>query len=159
MHEYCGTSPVDDNDDILSIGTKPLVGMYTIMNSRGRNHSMAKIMCIAIMLLMFTGCANTRDPNPVMMKQANDLNLVCHEIAVAYKSNTEVATAKIAKNDDDDVQDFIVGALVWPGLADFKNADGTEGNALLDRNIRLLALAKEIDCDTVDFPPQPVRYD
>jgi hypothetical protein len=33
--------------------------------------------------------------------------------------------------------------LVWPGLADFKNADGVEGNALLDRNIYLLALAKE----------------
>ena len=109
--------------------------------------------------MIFTGCANTRDPNPIMMKQQNDLNLVCHEIAVAYKSNTKVATAKIAKNNGDDIQDAIIGTLVWPGLADFKNADGIEGNALLDRNIRLLELAKRIDCDTTEFPPQPERYD
>ncbi len=119
----------------------------------------ATIAALVITSLYLTGCANTRDPNPVMMKQQNDLNLVCHEITVAYKSNTEVATAKITKNNDDDVQDVIVGALIWPGLADFKNADGVEGNALLDRNIRLLALAEEIDCDTTDYPPQPVRYD
>ncbi|AGF77248.1 hypothetical protein UWK_00668 [Desulfocapsa sulfexigens DSM 10523] len=120
---------------------------------------MKNFIGVVLLLFLFTGCANTRDPNPVMMKQANDLNLVCQEITVAYKSNTEVATAKIDKNNGDDVQDVIVGALVWPGLADFKNADGIEGNALLDRNIRLLALAKEIDCDTSDLPPQPVRYD
>jgi len=117
------------------------------------------VIAVIVFALLFTGCANTRDPNPVMMKQANDLNLVCHEITVAYGSNTEVATAKIEKNDSDDVQDVIVGALIWPGLADFKNADGVEGNALLDRNIRLLALANKIDCDTSDYPPQPVRYD
>jgi len=117
------------------------------------------LIALVVLAFLFTGCANTRDPNPVMMKQANDLNLVCHEITVAYESNTEVATSKIDKNNGDDVQDVIVGALIWPGLADFKNADGIEGNALLDRNVRLLAIANKIDCDTSDYPPQPVRYD
>ncbi len=120
---------------------------------------MKKVIGIVIVVLVFTGCASTRDPNPVMMKQAYDSELVCHEITMAYKSNTKVAAAKIEKNNSDDIQDVVVGILVWPGLADFKNADGVEGNALLDRNIRLFELAKNIDCETSDFPPQPVRYD
>ena len=117
------------------------------------------VLTVAITLMILAGCANTRDPNPIQMQQQDDLNLVCNEITVAYVSNTEVATAKIAKNDSDDVQDVVVGALIWPGLADFKNADGIEGNAILDRNIRLLELAKRIDCDITNFPLQPVRYD
>ena len=60
---------------------------------------------------------------------------------------------------EDDVQDVLVGALIWPGLADFKNADGIEGNALLDRNVRLSEFAKMKDCDVSEFPHQPVRYD
>jgi hypothetical protein len=72
-----------------------------------------------------------------------------------------VTAAKIKKNDDDDdVQDVMVGFFIWPGLADFKNADGIEGNALLDRNIRLKNIAIEKKCDFLaSLPVQPVRYD
>lgn len=47
------------------------------------------------------------------------------------------AAAKIAKNENSDTRDFWLGAFVWPGLMDLQNADGNEGNALLDRNIFL----------------------
>ncbi len=85
--------------------------------------------------------------------------MACELILAEYRTNTLVAGDKIKKNNADDVQDFFVGLLIWPGLADFKNADGIEGNALLDRNTRLLEVAKMKDCNTSDFPPQPVRYD
>ena len=64
---------------------------------------MKNLIALVVLAFLFTGCANTRDPNPVMMKQANDLNLVCHEITVAYESNTEVATSKIDKNNGSSV--------------------------------------------------------
>jgi hypothetical protein len=42
---------------------------------------------------------------------------------------------------------------------DMKNADGNEGNALLDRNIYLLEFAKAKPCAGVDsWPEQPRRY-
>ena len=93
------------------------------------------------------------------MKQEQDIEAPCQSIIAEYTSNTQVATSKIAKNNDDDVMDVVVGGLVWPGLADFKNADGTEGNALLDRNVRLMEIAKMKNCDIAALPPQPVRYD
>lgn len=43
-------------------------------------------------------------------------------------------------------------------LANFKNADGNAGNALLDRNIRLREIALGIGCDIMEYPPQPERY-
>jgi hypothetical protein len=80
-------------------------------------------------------------------------------VLAEYRTNTLVAGDKISKNNKDDVQDVVVGALIWPGLADFKNADGIEGNALLDRNVRLIEIAKMKSCDTLEYPPQPIRYD
>lgn len=94
-------------------------------------------MFILALLLSFllTGCVHTRAPQLIPMKQANDGALTCEQIAVEYKTNTEVAAKKIATNNASDIHDFWVGFLVWPGLADFQNADGNEGNALLDRNV------------------------
>ncbi len=85
--------------------------------------------------------------------------MTCQLLLAEYRTNTLVACDKIAKNNGDDVMDVIIGGLIWPGLADFKNADGTEGNALLDRNVRLMEIAKIQDCDINSFPEQPVRYD
>ena len=68
--------------------------------------------------------------------------MTCEQIAIEYKANTEVAANRISKNRLDDTHDIIVGFLAWPGLADFRNADGNEGNALLDRNICLLRLPR-----------------
>ena len=119
---------------------------------------MRAILSVFIVLILIS-CANTRDPFPVKMIQDKDTQMTCELILAEYRTNTLVAGDKIKKNNDDDVQDVVVGALIWPGLADFKNADGIEGNALLDRNVHLIGIARTNNCDTSEFPPQPLRYD
>lgn len=114
-------------------------------------------VCTLVVLLM--GCANTRDPNPVNQKQSGDREMTCRDLETEYRSNTNIATNKISKNNSDDGKDILLGALIWPGLADFKNADGTEGNALLDRNEYIRQLAIQKSCDILDWPNQPARYD
>jgi len=121
---------------------------------------MKRTMLAILAGLALSGCANTRDPQAVSALQPNDIEMGCAQILTEYNSNTESAAAKIEKNDADDVQDVAVGFLIWPGLADFKNADGTEGNALLDRNIRLKNIAIEKKCDILaSLSEQPIRYD
>ncbi len=110
-------------------------------------------------LILIVGCVETRDPRLMDVSQEGDDNITCEQITIEYGSNTDVATAKITKNDEDDVQDCFLCAIVWPGLADFKNADGNEGNALLDRNIRLKKIAESKGCDVSSYPEQPERYD
>ena len=109
-------------------------------------------------MVMLAGCVSTPEPRPVQTQQSGDNLLTCTELSARYKTNTEIAENKIARNRSNDNQDIILGALIWPGLADFNNADGHEGNALLDRNIYLRQLAEGKDCDTSDYPQQPSRY-
>jgi hypothetical protein len=93
------------------------------------------------------------------MRQANDAQLSCQEIGIEYKSNTEVAADKIRRNQAGDTHDLLVGFFVCPRLADFNNADGHEGNALLDRNVYLREIAKSKNCEGMEFwPAQPERY-
>lgn len=92
------------------------------------------------------------------IKMSDDDSLTCRRMAAEYRTNTQVAKEKIKKNNNEDAKDVVLGLLIWPGLADFKNADGTEGNALLDRNIYLRELALEKSCDVSDWPQQPERY-
>ncbi|HAD86500.1 MAG TPA: hypothetical protein DCG48_03975 [Rhodospirillaceae bacterium] len=125
----------------------------------GMNKGLGYAVAAAIISIAITGCANTRDPNPVGLKQAGDEKLTCRDIETEYRSNTNIATNKISKNNSDDGQDILLGFLIWPGLADFKNADGTEGNALLDRNNYLREVAVQKSCDTRSWPNQPTRYD
>jgi len=114
---------------------------------------------LALSLLILGGCVQARDPQLLTMKQAGDSALTCEQIAVEYRSNTEVAHNKIIKNRANDRRELLLGILVWPGLFDLKNADGNEANALLDRNIYLRELAKEKSCASVDaWPGQPERY-
>ena len=121
---------------------------------------MKKIPIMTLLPLLTIGCVQTRAPEPVAIKQAQDMELACKQIAIEYKTNTEVAAAKIEKNRAGDTQDFLVGFIIWPGLADFQNADGTEGNALLDRNVYLHEIAKQKNCKgRKDWPPQPERYE
>ena len=119
----------------------------------------AKAFLFLLISIVFIGCANTRNPMPCPAQNSHDENLTCDEIFAEYKSNTTSADHKISKNNGDDVQDFFVGFLIWPGLADFKNADGIEGNAILDRNLYLMELAKMKECDVISLPVQPERYD
>lgn len=114
---------------------------------------------LALSLLIIGGCVQARDPQLVVMKQAGDSALSCEQIAAEYKANTEVAQSKIAKNRADDTRELFLGILVWPGLFDLKNADGSEGNALLDRNILLREIAKGKSCPGMEsWLGQPERY-
>lgn len=119
---------------------------------------MRTITLMAVALTV-AGCVGTPMPNPVAMRQPNDPKMDCNEIAIEYKSNTEVAADKIRRNNSADTHDIIVGFFVWPGLADFNNADGHEGNALLDRNVYLREIARNKQCDGQQYwPVQPERY-
>jgi len=114
---------------------------------------------LVVSLLILAGCVQARDPQLFAMKQAGDDALTCEQIAIEYRSNTEVAQSKITKNRANDRRELLLGILVWPGLFDLKNADGNEGNALLDRNIYLWELAKAKSCAAMDaWPGQPERY-
>src|SRR5262249_21571821 len=123
-----------------------------------RGVQMSKFL-IAAALGLLTGCVAARDPQLVPMKQSADTSMSCEQMVTEYKSNTEVARNKIEKNRSNDRKELLLGILVWPGLIDNKNADGNEGNALLDRNIYLLELAKAKSCTGVEsWPEQPKRY-
>lgn len=113
---------------------------------------------VLVSLVGLGACAQTRDPSVISLRQDNDLNLTCEQLSTEYTANTKVAALKIEKNKNDDTRDFFIGALIWPGLADFKNADGIEGNAILDRNIHLEALGRDQQCDHTAWPEQPERY-
>ncbi len=108
--------------------------------------------------VLLTACVETRSPILIDMVQSKDTTMTCTDIATEYKVNTEVATNKISKNNSGDTRDVLLGVLIWPGLADFKNADGNEGNALLDRNLRLREIALDKECDILPYPQQPERY-
>ena len=114
---------------------------------------------LALALVILGGCVQARDPQLTAMKQSGDSALSCEQIATEYKSNTEVARSKIDKNRSNDRRELLLGILVWPGLMDMKNADGNEGNALLDRNVYLLEFAKAKPCAGAEsWPEQPARY-
>ena len=114
---------------------------------------------LALLLVILGGCVQARDPQLIATTQSSDSALNCEQIAAEYKSNTDVAQSKIAKNHSNDQRELLLAILVWPGLIDIKNSDGNEGNALLDRNIYLEGLAKGKSCPAVDaWPRQPERY-
>ena len=112
-----------------------------------------------ILALVLSGCVDSRDLIQTPLRQSGDHQLTCKQVAMEYRTNTEVAMQKISLNNEDDGHDVLLGFLIWPGLADFKNADGLEGNALLDRNVWLREVAKSKNCDTLEYPRQPARYD
>ena len=109
-------------------------------------------------VVALSACAETRDPQPIPIKFANDEKMTCLDLEIEYKTNTEIATNKISKNNSGDNRDVLLGVLIWPGLEDFKNADGIEGNAYLDRNIYLREISRAKKCDIKTWPSQPTRY-
>ena len=114
---------------------------------------------LAILALGMMGCVHARVAQPVAIKQPADMELSCEQLAIEYKTNTDVAGKKIEKNENSDVRDFWLGVFVWPGLMNLQNADGNEGNALLDRNIYLQEIARTKECRGMDsWPQQPKRY-
>ena len=117
---------------------------------------MRKMLLLALLL---TGCVQARVATLTPVQQPGDGQLTCEQVEREYKANTEIAGDKIAKNESADTRDFWLGVFVWPGLMDLQNADGNEGNALLDRNILLRELARSKSCAGADnWPIQPKRY-
>ena len=118
-----------------------------------------KLLLLGVLVLGAVGCVNARVAQPVAIKQNADLNLSCEQLAIEYRTNTEVASKKIEKNENSDTRDFWLGVFVWPGLMDLQNADGNEGNAFLDRNVYLRETATSKFCGGMDvWPKQPARY-
>ena len=117
-----------------------------------------EMVVVGAALVVLAGCAQTRDPHAVSMTKSTDTIASCQDIETEFRSNTEVAEYKISKNNSDDDRDVLIGFFIWPGLADFKNADGIEGNGLLDRNVYLRKVAIQKGCDVREWPPQPTRY-
>lgn len=117
------------------------------------------ILALIPLSLLIVACVPARVAQPTPMKQSADVDMTCEQIAIEYKSNTGVAAGKIANNRRADKRELWLGILVWPGLMDLQNADGNEGNALLDRNVYLREGAKDKSCNGVDsWPTQPKRY-
>ena len=125
-----------------------------------RDKIMANLRTITsvITVLFLAGCVSTPEPNPISVRQDGDKDLDCKYLEAEYRGNTEAAARKISKNKSGDTKDALLGVLIWPGLADFNNAPGHEGNALLDRNSWLINLAQVQECETVGWPEQPDRY-
>ena len=114
---------------------------------------------LLLLTIFVSGCVAARVATLTPVQQANDGQLACDAIEREYRTNTEIAEAKIAKNENADTRDFWLGVFVWPGLMDLQNADGNEGNALLDRNIMLRELGKSRGCAAMErWPAQPKRY-
>jgi hypothetical protein len=112
-----------------------------------------------MLALLLGGCVQTRVATLTPVQQPSDAQLNCAQMELEYKTNTEIADAKIVKNEKADTRDFFLGVFVWPGLMDLQNADGNEANALLDRNLFLRGLAKSRACANVErWPEQPKRY-
>ena len=123
-------------------------------------HPIKYIRILGLIILAFTtcGCVSTPEPNPISVKQNGDQEIPYEILKAEYIANTEAAERKISKNKSGDVKDAALGILIWPGLADFNNAPGHEGNALLDRNSWLKSLAEAKGHDVSDWPEQPKRY-
>ena len=119
----------------------------------------SKLFASFVSLVLLSGCASTRDPMPVSVYQVDDRQLSCDEIWGEYAHNTRRAVAKIALNREKDQDDIVLGILFGPGVVDRKNAEGVEGDALLDRNQRLKGLAQEHGCSVAGYPRQPTRYE
>ena len=108
--------------------------------------------------LILSGCISTPEPDPVAVVQDGDDGLTCDAIFAQYAENTETAATKIAANKASDRKDLAIGILIWPGLVDYNNAPGHEGNALLDRNLHLIEIATSKACNISDWPEQHERY-
>ena len=124
---------------------------------------MKKFVIILTALGTLAGCAG-RDPNMMTAMKAEDKNLLCADMEREYANNHDVALVKIKANETDDDKDLILGGvgvlLFFPVLfaIDTKNADGNEGNALIERNEQLVKLASDKDCTTASWPPLPKKY-
>ena len=111
----------------------------------------------SICLISLSACAG-REPNLPTVALASDQNHDCSALEAEVLANANAAKAKIASNNARDGGDIAIGIagglLFWPALfaIDTKNADGHEGNALVDRNDHLKQIAMKKGCDVTAYP-------
>lgn len=121
-----------------------------------------RILIICLGFSIIVGCAG-RDPIIQPITRKSDTDKTCE--ALEYEAHGLAATArtKISLNrsrDDVDLGIGIGGAIfLWPALfaMDLNNADGHEGNNLIDRLEYLKMIATNKDCE-VNGWPIVVRY-
>jgi hypothetical protein len=117
---------------------------------------MRRLTLIATALAL-SACAG-RTPEPTTVAFETDQIQECTTLENEVRSNASIAQAKIASNKSQDGGDIAVSVVsvifFLPGLflLDTKNADGVEGNALLDRNERLKQIALSKGCDVSHYP-------
>lgn len=117
------------------------------------------IRCLtaSVTLLAVAGCAG-RTPNPATVSYGTDNIQSCETLESEVRSNATTAQAKIRSNNSRDQGDgaiAVASLLIFPiGLLfmDTKNADGVEGNALVDRNERLKEIALGKGCNVSGYP-------
>jgi hypothetical protein len=114
-------------------------------------------MVASVCLLTLTACAG-REPTLPPIALASDQNQECSALEGEVTANATTARSKIASNNSRDGGDVAIGIagglLFWPALfaIDTKNADGHEGNALIDRNEHLKQIALKKNCDVSGYP-------
>lgn len=114
-------------------------------------------------LALLAGCAG-REPHIPPVAQGGDFEKDCTALVNEMIANANSADAKIKAQKSRDQNDIAIGVagalLFWPALfaIDTKNAEGHEGNALLDRNQHLMQIAAKKGCDTTPVPTV-IRYD
>jgi hypothetical protein len=112
---------------------------------------MKRTLLTCIALLMLSACAG-RDPNPVPLSQAQDVQASCMAMQAEVDANNKRIDElksegrwKVAQN----VSAVAVGLLVWPALfaMDFKDAADTDKEALEARNEYLANRLSSNDCE------------
>jgi len=116
-----------------------------------------KIFASVVAVVLVAGCAG-REPVVQPIAMTNDDKKDCDSIESEVFANAANARAKISANQSRDGGDVAIGVagvlLFWPALfaMDVKNADGVEGNALVDRNDHLRRIALNKGCDVSTYP-------
>lgn len=115
------------------------------------------VLSASLCIIALSACAG-REPNLPNVALSNDSKLECDALSSEVLANANSAKAKISSNQARDGGDIAIGIagglLFWPALfaIDTKNADGHEGNALLDRNEHLKTIALSKGCDVTAYP-------
>lgn len=122
-----------------------------------------RYIALATALLAVSACAG-RSPNLPNVAYDTDTIQSCDRLEQEVQTNATTARSKIAANNARDGGDVAIGiasVLFLPlGLLamDTSNADGHEGNAMLDRNDRLKEIAISKGCDVSRYP-NVARYE
>src|SRR5882724_1737638 len=75
---------------------------------------------VLLFLLSLSACVPARVAQPIQMRQTADSSITCDQMAVEYKTNTEIAGAKIAKNNEMTRGNYGLVSWFGPGCLTYK---------------------------------------